>query len=132
MQDRRPPDGRRDPKRFGGNGSPGDARREPRRDPGAYIGRMPERATETIPGGLGPKDERVAAVATQPAPVRGEAPATEEGTPPDGHRAGVNATDDQVHEARSEPLILAALTRLPRSCHRSAPAPDGRSCNSLQ
>ena len=27
---------------------------------------MPERATETIPGGLGPKDERVSAVATQP------------------------------------------------------------------
>ena len=31
----------------------------PRRDPGAYIGRMPERAPETIPGGLGPRDERV-------------------------------------------------------------------------
>ena len=99
MQDRRPPDGRRDPKRFGGNDNPGEPRREARRDPGAYIGRMPERATETIPGGLGPKDERVAAVATQPEPVRGNPPAAAEGTPPEGHREGVNATDDVVREA---------------------------------
>ncbi len=102
MQDRRPPDGRRDPKGSaspGGNGSPADARREPRRDPGAYIGRMPERATQTIPGGLGPKDERVAAVGTQPAPVRGDPPAVEEGAPPDGHREAVNATDDVIREA---------------------------------
>src|SRR4051812_50103921 len=35
-------------------------------DSGAYIGRMPERSTETIPGGLSPADERVSAVATQP------------------------------------------------------------------
>lgn len=60
---------------------------------------MPERAAETIPGGLGPKDERVAAVATQPAPVRGPAPGAEEGAPPEGHREGVNATDDVVREA---------------------------------
>lgn len=99
MQDRRPPDGRRDSKRYGGNDSPGENRREPRRDPGAYIGRMPERATETIPGGLGPKDERVAAVANQPAPVRRNPPAAEEGTPPEGHREGVTATDNQLREA---------------------------------
>ena len=69
------------------------------RDPGAYIGRMPERATETIPGGVGPSDERVSAVATQPAPVRGPAPASEAGQPPEGHREGENATDDRVREA---------------------------------
>ena len=32
-----------------------------KRDPGAYIGREPELAAETIPGGIGPDDERVAA-----------------------------------------------------------------------
>ncbi len=69
------------------------------RDAGAYIGRMPERATETIPGGVGPKDERVSAVATQPAPVRGPAPASTEGGTPEGHREGENATDDRVREA---------------------------------
>ena len=42
-------------------------------DPGAYIGHEPERATETIPGGLGPADERVAAVASQPGAETGGA-----------------------------------------------------------
>ncbi len=68
-------------------------------DAGAYIGRMPERATETIPGGVGPKDVRVSAVATQPGPVRGDVPGTGEGAPPEGHREGANATDDRVREA---------------------------------
>ena len=82
-----------------------DARFTPRQrdaaphDPGAYIGRMPERATETIPGGLGPKDERVAAGATQPAPVRDEVPPSEAGPPPQGHREAETATDDRVREA---------------------------------
>ena len=62
-------------------------------DPGAYIGHEPERATETIPGGLGPADERVAAVATQP----GEA--IDEGEPPTGHRHAERANDDRVREA---------------------------------
>ena len=63
-------------------------------DPGAFIGRMPERATETIPGGVGRKDRRVSAVATQPGPASPEA------TPvPEGHREGGNATDDSVREA---------------------------------
>jgi hypothetical protein len=69
------------------------------RDPGAYIGRKPERATETIPGGLGRKDQRVAAVATQPAPVRDEVPPSEAGSPPEGHREAETATDDRVREA---------------------------------
>jgi len=86
-------------------GRPGEAEPGPRhrdtspRDPGAYIGRMPERATETIPGGVGPRDERVSAVGTQPAPVRGNSPGSEAGRPPEGHREGENATDDRVREA---------------------------------
>jgi hypothetical protein len=76
-----------------------DGRGEQPRDAGAYIGRMPERATETIPGGVGPKDVRVAAVATQPGPVRGETPVGGGGAPPEGHREGANATDDAIREA---------------------------------
>ena len=85
----------------GGGGRYEDApprKPEPRRDAGAYIGRMPERATETIPGGVGPKDVRVSAVASQPGPVRGDT-AADAGTPPEGHREGGNATDDVVREA---------------------------------
>ena len=33
------------------------------RDAGAYIGRLPEREAETIPGGLGPKDELIVDIA---------------------------------------------------------------------
>lgn len=69
------------------------------RDPGAYIGRMPERATETIPGGLGRKDQRVAAGATQPAPIRDEVTPSEAGSAPEGHREAETATDDRVREA---------------------------------
>jgi len=76
-----------------------DQRDDQPRDPGAYIGRMPERATETIPGGLGPKDQRVAAVATQPAPVREETPPSEAGSQSEGHRETEAATDDRVREA---------------------------------
>jgi hypothetical protein len=68
-------------------------------DAGAYIGRLPEGMTETIPGGVGPKDVRVAAVATQPGPVRGEVPGSGDGAPPGGHREGEGATDDRVREA---------------------------------
>jgi hypothetical protein len=59
---------------------------QPKQDPGAYIGRLPERATETIPDGVSPKDERVSGVATQPAPVRGQALEADRGAPPEGHR----------------------------------------------
>ncbi len=62
-------------------------------DPGAYIGRKPERVAETIPGGLGPKDERASAVATR------SGPASPEGSSPEGHREGESATDDAVREA---------------------------------
>ena len=44
-------------------------------DPGAFVGNHPERQAETIPGGIGPKDERIAAHSTQPGtPSRDEAP----------------------------------------------------------
>ena len=35
-------------------------------DPGAYIGREPELEAETIPGGVSPQDERVAAYNSRP------------------------------------------------------------------
>ena len=34
-------------------------------DPGAYVGHEPERQAETIPGGVRPDDERIAAHSTQ-------------------------------------------------------------------
>jgi hypothetical protein len=46
-------------------------------DAGAYIGRKPELASETIPGGVRPADERVAAGDTQPG-VPGEPDAVPE------------------------------------------------------
>ena len=64
------------------------------RDAGAFIGRLPERATETIPGGVGRKDRRVSAVATQP----GSSSPEDNGTP-EGHREGRTADDDTVREA---------------------------------
>ena len=40
--------------------------KEREQDPGAYIGSEPERGSETIPGGIKPGDERVAAYDSQP------------------------------------------------------------------
>jgi hypothetical protein len=70
-------------------------------DPGAYIGRMPERSTETIPGGLSAADERVSAVATQSSGGGAdERPAAMTGdTPPSGHAVGEGANDDRRREA---------------------------------
>jgi hypothetical protein len=62
------------------------------RDPGAYVGREPERQAATIPGGISPDDERVAAHSTQSG-------ATAADPSPDGHREGSPADDDQVREA---------------------------------
>jgi hypothetical protein len=62
------------------------------RDPGAYVGREPEREAATIPGGISPKDERIAANSTQSG-------ASAEDALPDGHREGQPADDDQVREA---------------------------------
>jgi hypothetical protein len=62
-------------------------------EPGAYVGRKPERQAETIPGGVRPDDERIAAHSTQ----AGDKSGVE--TTPDGHREGRTAGDDLVREA---------------------------------
>jgi hypothetical protein len=62
-------------------------------EPGAYVGRKPERQAETIPGGVRPDDERIAAHSTQ----AGETDTIE--NTPAGHREGRPADDDIVREA---------------------------------
>jgi hypothetical protein len=69
-----------------------DRDRDADEDPGAYIGRLPERDAETIPGGISDKDERVAAHSTQSAPTAGD-------VAPGGHRDGPPVTDDTIREA---------------------------------
>ena len=65
------------------------------KDPGAYVGREPELAEETIPGGSQPGDERVAAYAT-----RGDKlPETGDEPPPEGHREGEQADSARLREA---------------------------------
>jgi hypothetical protein len=81
-----------------------DGRREPtaeatRReglDPGAFVGRLPERQAETIPGGVSRKDERISAVASQVGEASPDPGATD---PPSGHREGTPASDTSVREA---------------------------------
>jgi len=85
-----------------GPGRPAAGEPEYPQDPGAYIGHEPERATETIPGGVGPRDERVAAVATQ---GTGAGRPDERGQPaeePRGHRSGDRVSDDDVRRAGGE------------------------------
>jgi hypothetical protein len=67
-------------------------------DAGAYVGHEPERGTETIPGGLGPNDERVAAVATQTG-AEPDDETTGWAPPPEGHRQGERTSDDRLREA---------------------------------
>jgi hypothetical protein len=82
-----------------------DQQRDPRRDPtedplahpddaGAYVGREPERQAETIPGGVRPDDERIAAHSTQVGRVREDG--VEGG--PRGHRDGRSDDDDLVRD----------------------------------
>lgn len=73
---------------------------DPTKDPlshpdeaGAYVGRLPERQAETIPGGVRPDDERIAAHSTQ----TGEVPSDD--ATPSGHREGRQADDDSLREA---------------------------------
>jgi hypothetical protein len=69
-------------------------------DPGAYIGHEPEFATETIPGGLHPKDERVSALDTQSSGVGAlDKRETQPDAPPAGHREASSASDDDVRRA---------------------------------
>ena len=53
--------------------------------PGAYVGNRPERQAETIPGGVGDDDERIAAHSTQRAPGHDDS-----ADPPDLREAGEN------------------------------------------
>jgi hypothetical protein len=55
-------------------------------DPGAYIGNQPELEEETIPGGVTPRDERIAAYQSRPG-VPGE-PSESERTPDAGPGQG--------------------------------------------
>jgi hypothetical protein len=48
-------------------------------DPGSFVGNRPERQAETIPGGVRPDDERVAANSSQ-------ATSEPSGSGPEGHR----------------------------------------------
>jgi hypothetical protein len=69
-------------------------------DPGAYIGHEPELASETIPGGVGPKDERVSALGTQSTGVGAlDKRETDPYTPPEGHREASKASDDDIRRA---------------------------------
>ncbi len=49
-------------------------------DPGAFVGQHPERQAETIPGGVLPDDERIAAHSTQVGETAGDR------KDPSGHR----------------------------------------------
>ena len=73
----------------------------PDTDAGAYIGRKPEFAAETIPGGVQADDERVAAGDTQStgAGAADERLQGRDDQPPHGHRDGPDAGDADVREA---------------------------------
>jgi hypothetical protein len=68
------------------------------RDAGAYVGRQPELAEETIPGGVTDKDERVAGWASRSSGP-GERAADGPDQPPAGHRQGDAANEDRLREA---------------------------------
>lgn len=68
-------------------------------EPGQAIGRHGERSTETIPGGLTPKDERVSALDTRSTGVGDQARRGQPVDQPSGHREAESATDDRVREA---------------------------------
>lgn len=82
-------------------GAPGEDGTTPHfpEDPGAYIGHEPERATETIPGGLGPEDQRIAAHSTQGTGVGRPDERGQPADPPSGHRQGDRVSDDDVRRA---------------------------------
>jgi hypothetical protein len=63
-------------------------------DAGSYIGREPEPAADTIPGGVQHKDERVAGTATQSSGEGSLDKRAQEPGEPTGHREGAKASDD--------------------------------------
>ena len=62
-------------------------------DPGAFVGNRPERQAETIPGGVRPDDERIAAHSTQ-------ATGSPERPEPSGHREGDGADRREAGQDR--------------------------------
>jgi hypothetical protein len=62
-------------------------------DPGAFVGNRPERQAETIPGGVRPDDQRVAANSSQ---ATGEPEEPE----PRGHREGDRVSPRQAGQGR--------------------------------
>lgn len=71
-------------------------------DPGAFIGHEPEFESETIPGGLSRKDERVSALDTQSTGVgAADRRETAPDVPPEGHREGSRVSDDDIRRAGS-------------------------------
>lgn len=80
---------------------------EPRRDAGAYIGRMPERSTtpETGPGGMIRRDSRSGGFAPQGGPTRPESqPGARPDARPDADQApaGVAAPPLTIDESQRE------------------------------
>ena len=73
--------------------------REKPKEPGSFIGQRPEAAEETIPGGIGPADERVAGTATQSSGTGAAKSRAQERGQPGGHREGPAASDDRVRQA---------------------------------
>lgn len=70
-------------------------------DPGAYISNEPEFASETIPGGVQPDDERVSAADTQSTGEGAEAKRQQgrDDEWPQGHRRSEPAGDDEIRRA---------------------------------
>ncbi len=70
-------------------------------DAGAYIGREPEFAAETIPGGVQPHDERVAGEDSQSSGAGAEDERVQGRTDdwPGGHRRGDDVSDDDLRRA---------------------------------
>jgi hypothetical protein len=74
-------------------------------DAGAFIGREPEFAAETIPGGVQQRDERVAAEDSQSSGVGAadeRAQGREDAWPAD-HRRGDDVSDDDVRRSGDSP-----------------------------
>ena len=68
-------------------------------DPGAYIGHEPEPGEATIPGGVRPDDDRVAAYDAQGTGVGRPDERNQPEPPPSGHRQGDQVSDDDIRRA---------------------------------
>jgi len=82
-------------------GAPGEDGVKPEweADAGAYIGHEPERATETIPGGIQRDDERIAAHSTQGTGVGRPDERGQFAREPEGHRFADHVSDDDLRQA---------------------------------